>query len=391
MKRYRENIPTLEERSKMKMENLEFYSEKIPRLQKKSKMNIENSNLTMNIDSVLENYGLFRLQNFAYVMGDCLFNAFEVLLHFRYTSIEIRERVIEHFRACLQKRDEKAIESYQVELNSHSLMEMHKLTDPKVYLNKMSKSTTTNIAPNDRGLWGDGFCIHWASNWLKIPIQVWLKTKGTVYFHFNWKLTTYTYGILFHDENWLVGHFEPLLWKRNIITSSNFEENEVEKIHMSESTYGESCFETLCELHDNEYNVACLRCIVSQTFCNAIMQNDSFAIGCIQKYINHDVIKNVPKIANWQGYMIQLTLSYKEGNIEGGLFVLCWLARALNIEIHLWSSKTGKMTTSIPSFAQPSKVFDIVEIQRDIVVYVPLTIVQTSTNKKLKLCLTNQS
>ena len=79
-----------------------------------------------------------------------------------------------------------------------------------------------------------------------------------VYLHFNWKLPTYTYNILFHDENWLAGHFEPLLHKRNIITSSNFEENEVEKNHMSESTYGKSCFETLCQLHDNEYNVVCL-------------------------------------------------------------------------------------------------------------------------------------
>ena len=131
---------------------------------------------------------------------------------------------------------------------------------------------------------------------------------------------------------------------------------------MSESTYGESCFETLCQLHDNEYNVACLRRIVSQTFCNAIMQNDSFAIECIQKYINHVVIKNVPKIVNWQGYMIQLTLPYKEGNLEGGLFVFYWLARTLNIGIHLWSSKIGKMTALIPSFAKPSKVFDIVEI-----------------------------
>ena len=121
------------------------------------------------------------------------------------------------------------------------------------------------------------------------------------------------------------------------------------------------------------------------------MQNDSFAIECIQKYINHDVIKNMLKIENWQGYMIQLTLPYKEGNIEGGLFVFYWLARMLNIKIHLWSSKIGKMTTSVPSFTQPSKVLDIVEIQRDIVVYVPLTNVQISTNKKLKLFLIDQS
>jgi hypothetical protein len=169
-------------------------------------MKIENSNSTVNIDSVLEKYGLFHLQNFAYVVGDCLFNALKVILHFRYTSIETREDIIEKFRACLQKQDEEAIKSYQLELNSYSLMKMHKLNDPEVYLNKMSKSTGANIALDDRGLWGDDFCIHWASNWLKLPIQVWLNMQGKIYLHFSSKLPTDTYGILFYDEIWLVGH-----------------------------------------------------------------------------------------------------------------------------------------------------------------------------------------
>lgn len=126
-----------------------------------------------------------------------------------------------------------------------------------------------------------------------------------------------------------------MLRKRNIHSSSHFQENEVGEVHVTETTYGESCFETLCQLHNNEYNVVCLRCIVSQTFCNAIMSNDPFSIGCKQKYISDDVIKNMPKITNWKGHMIQLSFPYKEGNIEGGLFVFWWLTRTLNIEIHL--------------------------------------------------------
>jgi hypothetical protein len=74
---------------------------------------------------------------------------------------------------------------------------------------------------------------------------------------------------------------------------------------------------------------------VSQMFCNAIMQNDSFAIRCIHQYISDDIIKKVPKIENWQGYMIQLAFPYKEGYIEGGLFVYEWLARILKIDTHL--------------------------------------------------------
>ena len=92
------------------------------------KTNIPNS--IINIDSVLEIHGLFRLQNFAYLIGYCLFNALQVLLHFRYTSIEIREGTIEYFRACLQKQDKEAITSYQIELNSFSLIEMHSVNDP---------------------------------------------------------------------------------------------------------------------------------------------------------------------------------------------------------------------------------------------------------------------
>ena len=45
--------------------------------------------IAANIDNVLMHHTLFKLQRFAYTAGDCLFNAFEVLLHFRYSSIEL--------------------------------------------------------------------------------------------------------------------------------------------------------------------------------------------------------------------------------------------------------------------------------------------------------------
>jgi hypothetical protein len=187
-----------------------------------------------------------------------LFNALEVLLHFRYTSTEIREGTIEHFRTYLQKQDTKAIASYQLELNRSSLIEMHNISDPEEYLNKMSRSTSIEIAIDNRGLWGDIFCIHWASNWLKIPIRVWSKSRMKSYLHFNLNLSTNTYDILFHDENPLAGHFEPLLCKKTIHRSPTLQENKVNEVHMFESTYGESSFETLCQLQNNEYNVSCL-------------------------------------------------------------------------------------------------------------------------------------
>ena len=98
------------------------------------------------INDILEKYNLYRLDNFAYTRGDFLFDVLHVLLHNRYTSIELREGVIQHFKYCLEKNDQEALASYQHELNTYSLMEMHNVNDPEVYLQQMSISTS-NILP----------------------------------------------------------------------------------------------------------------------------------------------------------------------------------------------------------------------------------------------------
>ena len=93
------------------------------------------------------------------------------------------------------------------------------------------------------------------------------------------------------------------------------------------------------------------------------MQNYCFAINCIHQYLNDLVIKNTLKIKNWQGCIIQLAFPYKEGKIEGGLFVYEWLARILNIEIHLRYFETRKVTTKIPYCNEGTQILNIVEVQ----------------------------
>ena len=99
----------------------------------------KNANVEMNINNVLHNHDLFRLHNFAYSIGDFLFDTFQVLLHLKYTSVESREGTIEYFKPCLRKQDWEAIASYENELNTCSLMEMHGANDREVYLHRMSK------------------------------------------------------------------------------------------------------------------------------------------------------------------------------------------------------------------------------------------------------------
>ena len=86
------------------------------------------------IDDVLEKYNLYRLDNFAYTPGDFLFDALHVVLRNRYTFIELREGVIQQFKYCLEKNDQEALASYQHELNTYSLLEMHNVNDLDVYL-----------------------------------------------------------------------------------------------------------------------------------------------------------------------------------------------------------------------------------------------------------------
>ena len=112
-----------------------------------------------NIDIVLMNHSLFRLQQFAYTPGDCLFNAFEVLLHFRYSSIELRNGIIDHFLNCLQQNDTEQKESYQYELDPIMLYQLHGIHDVDTYLRRMHFSSSNSNFQYERGLWGDTFCI----------------------------------------------------------------------------------------------------------------------------------------------------------------------------------------------------------------------------------------
>ena len=125
------------------------------------------------LNGVLETHNLFRLKNFSYLVRDCLFDSLQVLLHFTYTSVQLRKGTIEYFRKCLEKQDAQAIISYQHELHEQSLIEMYNVNNQELYLEKMTKSTSIDLPLESRGLWRGIFCIHWLSNLLKIPIRVW--------------------------------------------------------------------------------------------------------------------------------------------------------------------------------------------------------------------------
>jgi hypothetical protein len=124
--------------------------------------------LQLTIDRVLEDNNMFRLKSFGYNVGDCLFDSFQILLHMRYSSIEIRNGTIDHFLHCLQNNDSEALLSYKYELDSNTLYELHGLTDVDMYMWRMWLSATPDQTSNECGLWGDLFYLKWLSKWLNI-------------------------------------------------------------------------------------------------------------------------------------------------------------------------------------------------------------------------------
>jgi hypothetical protein len=116
-----------------------------------------------NIDQVLHSNGIFRLDAFSYIVGDCLFDAFQVLLNFRYSSIDLRNGLIYHFLDYLESGNVEALDSYQYKLASNFLFQLHGIHDVTTYFSKMWLSTFATLPTHERGLWGDTFCIRWLS------------------------------------------------------------------------------------------------------------------------------------------------------------------------------------------------------------------------------------
>jgi hypothetical protein len=171
------------------------------------------SSVDTNIDQVLSNNNLFRLAAFSYTAGDCLFDAFQVLLHFRYSLVELHHGMVDHFLLFLHNGNIDALESFQYELGSEFLYQLHDIHDVGAYLSKMWLYASANQPENERGIWGDTFFIRWLANWINISITVWSVTRKRRYLIFNKNASRDLYCILFHDNNPLGGHYEPLLYK----------------------------------------------------------------------------------------------------------------------------------------------------------------------------------
>ena len=131
-------------------------------------------------------FHLFRLHNFYYELGDCLFNELGILVHFFYTPIEIIEGIVNHFLSFL---DQKGVVSLSLLNKCYYIIRMN------VIICFTNKWHIGNI------LWGGIFLTKCFSKWLNVPIFVWSLIKEKDYLHYNSKDKECFYNLLFHDQN----------------------------------------------------------------------------------------------------------------------------------------------------------------------------------------------
>ena len=64
------------------------------------------------------------------------------------------------------------------------------------------------------------------------------------------------------------------------------------------------------------------------------------SIDSLHKYV-FEVVEQYSLVnSSWQTTIIDISMPYAEGKIEGGTFSLQWISHMLHIDIQIWSSQT---------------------------------------------------
>jgi hypothetical protein len=248
----------------------------------------------------------------------------------------------------------------RIDLLPEFLEELHNVYDVDTYLLGLSTPASLSHGPSPTSLWGDIFCIKWFSIWLSVLVKVWSFSTGRCYLSFVVPACEYEYNILFHDHRPTCGHFEPLLsyQSMNILmplhnspfytcphspSSFQFDVAHIEQALLEKGFYicnaivndcHDSLFHSICKLAP-WFDMASMRKIIAQTFCNSFLANEIRALRCLNKYLIDVGIANEKNIDSWQGYIINSSMVYKDGNIEGGDFSIQWLCEMLSVDIHI--------------------------------------------------------
>ena len=101
---------------------------------------------------------------------------------------------------------------------------------------------------------------------------------------------------------------------------------------------GYSLFNAIFYLVETKFDVHSLWIYIVQSFCNAIIGNNQQDFRYFHEHLSPYLLENMPTIASWQEYLVNMALPYEKGNVEGCRFCLQWLSIIFRVNIHVWST-----------------------------------------------------
>lgn len=182
---------------------------------------------------------------------------------------------------------------------------------------------------------------------------------------------------MFHDENPIQGHFEPLINKKKCLPENQIDESNKSKTiseldnsslqdklanattHLCKnalliSDCGDSLFNTVASLTNNDFDSESLRCYMAQSFSNAILYGDKIEIACIETCIKSDMIITCG-VASWETFIAKVGEPYERSGIKGADFCFEWLSYILKVKIKTWSTTTNIILRNIVNVQDQSK------------------------------------
>ena len=79
------------------------------------------------------------------------------------------------------------------------------------------------------------------------------------------------------------------------------------------------------------------------------------SIDSLQKYVFEVVEQYSLTNSSWKTIIIDISMPYAEGKIEGGTFSFQWISHMLHVDIQIWSSQTQNFVEILHCSYKPLK------------------------------------
>jgi len=151
--------------------------------------------LNMIIDNVFNVQYFQWVQNYPFVVGDCLFDLISILLHYSQTSPQFCSQCMAHFAQSLQWPTHAFQEIINIHFDVSLIYKDHGIHSLQTYVDKMT------ISAKYGGLWGDNHAKFCLENYSWISIYVRSKKNCVICLHVDDDfITNSPLQLLYHDE-----------------------------------------------------------------------------------------------------------------------------------------------------------------------------------------------